>query len=62
PMVQHFAYIEITPGDHQALWYAYEAVGKRHENEFAMAQIRGAQDIFPVFRELFARDRYKEAV
>lgn len=62
PAVQYFSYIEITPNEHQALWDAYKAVGKSFSNEFAMAQIRGAEDIFPVFRELFARDQYKEAI
>lgn len=62
PAVQYFSYIEITPNEHQALWDAYKNVGKSFNNEFAMAQIRGPEDIFPVFRELFARDQYKEAI
>ncbi len=62
PMVQYFAYIEITPNQHQALWEAYSGLNRAFPHQFAMAQIRDAGDIFPVFRELFARERYQEAV
>lgn len=62
PLVQYFAYIEITPNHHQALWQAYEGISSEHKQQFAMAQIRGQEDIYPVFRELFAKDRYQEAV
>ena len=62
PIIQHFAYIEITPHEHQALWYAYQSVAKANAHQFATAQIRNPGDIFPVFRELFAKERYKEAV
>ena len=61
-MVQYFAYIEITPNQHQALWEAYSGLNRAFPHQFAMAQIRDAGDIFPVFRELFARERYQEAV
>lgn len=54
PEVQYFAYIEITPDRHQSLWEAYEEVAKRYAH-FAMQQIDGAEDIYPVFRELFRR-------
>ena len=62
PLVQYFAYIEITPNHHQALWEAYQTVKSSFRKQFAMAQIRGPQDIFPVFRELFAKEQYEEAV
>lgn len=62
PLVQYFAYIEITPGHHQALWDAYEALSDEYAQQFALAQIRGPEDIYSVFRELFAKDRYQEAV
>ena len=62
PLVQYFAYIEITPNQHQALWEAYTAITATHNRKFAMAQIRGPGDIYPVFRELFAKERYQEAV
>ena len=55
PAVQYFSYIEITPRQHQALWLAYEALQAEHPTHFAMQQIIEASDIYPVFRELFAR-------
>jgi uncharacterized sporulation protein YeaH/YhbH (DUF444 family) len=54
PLMQYFAYIEITPASHQRLWQEYEVVKESHPN-FAMQQIDGASDIYPVFRKLFAR-------
>ncbi|MER2527475.1 MAG: YeaH/YhbH family protein [Candidatus Competibacter denitrificans] len=54
PFVRYFSYIEITPDRHQSLWEAYEEVREVHPN-FAMQQIDGAADIYPVFRELFKR-------
>jgi len=54
PSVRYFAYIEITPDRHQSLWEAYEDVKAQHPN-FAMRQIDGPADIYPVFRDLFKR-------
>lgn len=54
PAVQYFSYIEITPQNHQALWHAYQELSAQWPNEFAMAQIKSAGDIYSVFRELFA--------
>lgn len=55
PLVQYYSYIEITPRDHQALWYAYEQVKKEYSDRFAMEQIVDPADIYPVFRQLFQR-------
>lgn len=55
PKCQYFAYIEITPRQHQALWEEYARVASRQRDAFAMQQIRTAQDIYPVFRELFQK-------
>lgn len=55
PALQYFAYIEITPRQHQALWLAYEDVLSSHPEQFAMQQIIEPSDIYPVFRQLFAR-------
>ena len=57
PLVQYFAYIEITPREHQALWQSYESVMYQWPGVFAMQQIIEASDIYPVFRELFARKK-----
>lgn len=55
PALQYFSYIEITPRQHQALWLAYEEVQAGFPEHFAMQQIIEPSDIYPVFRELFAR-------
>jgi uncharacterized sporulation protein YeaH/YhbH (DUF444 family) len=55
PLVQYFAYVEITPHAHQALWEEYRGVQSRFPDHFAMEQIVSEADIYPVFRELFRR-------
>jgi uncharacterized sporulation protein YeaH/YhbH (DUF444 family) len=55
PLVQYYAYVEISEHDHQALWHAYEAVREKHPDYFAMKRVTGAADIFPVFHELFKK-------
>lgn len=54
PLVQYFAYIEITSSFHQSLWREYTAV-KEEFKHFAMQHIEGPGDIYPVFRQLFKR-------
>jgi hypothetical protein len=54
PFCQYYAYIEITDGDPQNLWYEYLKVKERNRH-FAMQKIHAAADIYPVFRELFKR-------
>lgn len=54
PYCQYFAYIEITEGDPQNLWYEYEKVQATYP-QFAMQKIHSPADIYPVFRELFKR-------
>jgi len=54
PVVRYFAYIEITPDRHQSLWEVYEDVQETYP-QFAMRQIDGPADIYPVFRDLFKR-------
>jgi len=56
PLVRYFAYVEITPDRHQSLWEAYKEVEAGWPN-FAMRQIDGPSDIYPVFRDLFKRRR-----
>jgi uncharacterized sporulation protein YeaH/YhbH (DUF444 family) len=55
PSLQHYSYVEITPREHQALWYEYEQVQAQYPASFAMQQIIDIKDIYPVFRELFQR-------
>ena len=55
PMCQYYAYVEITERAHQSLWHEYERVADEFPDDFAMQQIKGPEDIYPVFRELFSR-------
>lgn len=65
PMCQYYAYIEIlderemevfsSEESGAELWRAYRTVAKDWKN-FATKRIAKPQDIFPVFRELFAKD------
>jgi uncharacterized sporulation protein YeaH/YhbH (DUF444 family) len=54
PLMRYYAYVEITARQRQSLWYAYQHVQAVHPH-FAMQEIDGADDIYPVFRELFKR-------
>ncbi|MCE9678834.1 YeaH/YhbH family protein [Shewanella sp. AS1] len=54
PVVRYFSYIEITNRAHQTLWREYEQLQKVHDN-IAVQHIRQAEDIYPVFRELFKK-------
>jgi uncharacterized sporulation protein YeaH/YhbH (DUF444 family) len=65
PICQYYAYIEIlderemevfsSEESGAELWRAYRTVAKEWDN-FATKRIAKPQDIFPVFRELFAKD------
>ncbi|MBL1276766.1 MAG: YeaH/YhbH family protein [Ectothiorhodospiraceae bacterium] len=54
PLLQYFAYLEIMPHNHQSLWHHYEEIMSQHRN-FDMQSIDNANEIYPVFRKLFAR-------
>lgn len=54
--VRYYAYIEITTRAHQSLWREYQAICQSHDN-FAIQHIRTAEDIYPIFRELFKKSR-----
>ncbi len=54
PLTRYYAYIEITRRAHQTLWREYEALSENFDN-FSMQNIRSADDIFPIFRELFKK-------
>ena len=58
PLVQHFAYIEITKRSHQALWLEYAKLEEEFSESFAQKHIKSAGDIFPVFRDLFKKRAY----
>ena len=54
PLVQYFAYVEVDEKQDSELWPTYETIRASFEN-FAMARITDAKDIFPVFRGLFEK-------
>ncbi|AVL27095.1 MULTISPECIES: YeaH/YhbH family protein [Shewanella] len=54
PLVRYYSYIEITNRAHQTLWREYESL-KQHYDNIAVQHIRQAEDIYPVFRELFKK-------
>ena len=53
PMVQYFAYVEITKRSHQALWREYDQLADEFPESFAQRHIQKVADIFPVFHDLF---------
>jgi uncharacterized sporulation protein YeaH/YhbH (DUF444 family) len=55
PKMQYYAYVEISPREHQALWEEYIGVQYAFPKTFAMRQIIQQSDIYPIFRELFQR-------
>lgn len=58
PLTRYFAYIE-TPEEEYSrkspLWAEYEELDGNEEN-FAMKRVSRPQDIYPVFRDLFAKE------
>ena len=65
PLSQYFAYIEVGaeatlrhgfPSPPTDLWRTYAAIAPQHEN-FAMRKVADPSQIFPVFHDLFAKDR-----
>lgn len=69
PVCQYYAYLEVasessfgltSTGRESDLWRTYRTV-MRPDLPLAMRRVRSRQDIFPVFRELFARDRTTSA-
>ena len=68
PVIQYYAYIEILderemdvfsdPDAGAELWRAYRSL---KQSNFAQTRIARPQDIYPVFRELFAKDRKERA-
>lgn len=59
PLTQYYAYIEITDQGNKPLWETYSKLLKEppsiSEGAFAMQHIKGTEDIYPVFHELFRK-------
>ena len=64
PLCQYYAYLEVSharddgAGEASSLWRAYELVTGSDER-MAMRKVSHRRDIYPVFRDLFARDGAK---
>lgn len=56
PWVQYYAYVEICEQSPKPLWKTYQPISEQYPDIFAMQNITGPQDIFPVFRELFSKE------
>ncbi len=65
PLTQYFAYIEVGaeatlrhgfPSPPTDLWRTYAAIAPQHEN-FAMRKVADPSQIYPVFHDLFSKDR-----
>lgn len=54
PKTRYFSYIEITQRSHQTLWNEYLKIAEANP-QFAMQHIKSAEDIYPVFRDLFSK-------
>jgi uncharacterized sporulation protein YeaH/YhbH (DUF444 family) len=58
PLTRYFAYIEVPEEDgarRSSLWVEYEELEEACEN-FAMRRVAHPSEIYPVFRDLFARE------
>jgi uncharacterized sporulation protein YeaH/YhbH (DUF444 family) len=65
PLTQYFAYIEVGaeatlrhgfPSPPTDLWRTYATIAPQHEN-FAMRKVADPSQIYPVFHDLFSKDR-----
>lgn len=55
PSLQYYAYIEITDKGPKSLWRTYQTIQEQFPEVFAMQNIKGPADIYPVFHELFSK-------
>ena len=54
PLVRYYAYVQVAEAE-QNLWQEYTQLDGSQPH-FAMRKVHGAQDIYPVFRELFRKE------
>jgi uncharacterized sporulation protein YeaH/YhbH (DUF444 family) len=54
PLVRYFAYVQVAQ-EVQNLWLEYQQLVDVHPN-FAMRMVSSANEIYPVFRDLFKKD------
>lgn len=60
PNIRYFSYIEITQRTHQTLWHEYQKVVEANPR-MAIQHIKTKEDIYPVFRKLFAKSVSEKA-
>ena len=61
PLLQYYCYIEITDRGPQELWQYYEKLAEAYPDAFAMRGLEDYADIYPIFRELFQRERARQS-
>lgn len=54
PLVRYYAYVQVADAE-QNMWEEYSQLVGTHKN-FAMRKVADAQDIYPVFRDLFKKE------
>ena len=54
PLVRYYAYVQVADAE-QNLWEEYAQLAEGHKH-FAMRKVADAQDIYPVFRDLFKKE------
>lgn len=55
PLVRYYAYVQVADAE-QNMWEEYSQLAETHKN-FAMRKVADVQDIYPVFRDLFKKER-----
>lgn len=55
PVTQYAVYLETLPVRHQSLWGKYLEVAAKYTGNFAMRVVRGPDDIYPTFCEIFKK-------
>ncbi|MEJ7687848.1 MAG: YeaH/YhbH family protein [Variovorax sp.] len=55
PAVRYYAYVQVAEAE-QNMWDEYSQLVESHRN-FAMRKVANAEDIYPVFRDLFKKER-----
>ncbi|WP_431276794.1 YeaH/YhbH family protein [Variovorax ureilyticus] len=55
PLVRYYAYVQVAEAE-QNMWEEYTQLLESHKN-FAMRKVSEAEDIYPVFRDLFKKER-----
>ena len=55
PVVRYYAYVQVAEAE-QNMWEEYTQLVGSHKN-FAMRKVADVQDIYPVFRDLFKKER-----